>query len=160
MRCTSGLKRGKRGISPVVATVLLVLLVVILALIIFLWFRAITREAITKSGVNVEVICNDPAQVVFDASFAAGKLAIRNNGEIAIYDFLLKKKADGTTVSNRLRDEDSSFDGLSSGQAGEFSIDAADSNEIVIIPVLLGQTQSGVNKEHECDERIGISLTI
>jgi len=42
----------KKGVSPVIATVLLIAMVVVIALIIFLWFRGLTKEAITKFDVR------------------------------------------------------------------------------------------------------------
>jgi len=43
-----GVKRGKKAVSPVVATVLLILIVVILAVIVFLWARGFIGESLTK----------------------------------------------------------------------------------------------------------------
>jgi len=44
----------KKGLSPVIATMLLIAIVVVIGLIIFLWFRGMTEEAITKfDGTNI-----------------------------------------------------------------------------------------------------------
>ena len=37
-------KLNKKGVSPVIATVLLVAMVIVLALIVFLWFRSLSKE--------------------------------------------------------------------------------------------------------------------
>lgn len=50
------LKR-KRGLSPVVATVLLVALAMILAMIIFLWARGWIFEQIEKKGTPIDQVC-------------------------------------------------------------------------------------------------------
>ena len=50
----------KRGLSPVVATVLLIAIVIIIGLIVFLWFRGMTEETITKFGTeNIRFACDD-----------------------------------------------------------------------------------------------------
>ncbi|MAG78897.1 hypothetical protein CMI40_00795, partial [Candidatus Pacearchaeota archaeon] len=43
---------NKKGVSPVIATVLLVAIVVIIGLIIFQWFRGMTQESIIKFDKN------------------------------------------------------------------------------------------------------------
>ena len=46
----------KRGVSPVIATILLIGIVIVIALIVFLWLRGMQQEAITKfEGMNVEI---------------------------------------------------------------------------------------------------------
>jgi flagellin-like protein len=45
--------KNKMGVSPVIATVLLVAMTVVIALIVFLWFRQIGKEVVTKFGENV-----------------------------------------------------------------------------------------------------------
>src|SRR3989344_838916 len=80
--------KKKEGVSPVIATVLLVTMVVVIALIIFLWFRGINKEAITKfDGTNVEIICSD---VRFDASYSSGVLYVINNGNVPMYSMKMK----------------------------------------------------------------------
>ena len=44
--------KRKKGLSPVIATVLLIGIVIALALIIFLWFRGTMKPAITKFDKN------------------------------------------------------------------------------------------------------------
>ena len=47
----------KSGLSPVIATVLLVGLVVVSGLIIFMWFRGLTQEAVVKFDQNIQLVC-------------------------------------------------------------------------------------------------------
>ena len=66
----------KRGVSPVIATVLLISMVVIIGIIIFLWFRGMVGETVTKFGKNIELACED---VVFDASYSTSTLDTKAN---------------------------------------------------------------------------------
>ena len=65
---------GRKGVSPVIATVLLVAMVVVLALIVFFWFKGLTKEAVTKfGGTNIEIVCND---VSFSSEYSNGVLTV------------------------------------------------------------------------------------
>jgi len=84
----------KKGVSPVIATVLLIAMVVVIALIIFLWFRGLTKEAITKfDGQNIELVCMD---VSFEASYSSGVLYIANLGNVPIFGMKMKILSDGS----------------------------------------------------------------
>jgi len=145
----------KRGLSPVVATVLLILLVVIIAMIIFLWFRSITQESVTKFNSNVQVICGE---LDFDVSYNDGTLAFVNNAQAPIYDFMiLSTDSDsGSSDAVSLRDT-TSFSGLASGAVAEVEYES--SSELKIVPVLLGETESGETQTYECDEGTGVTVT-
>lgn len=156
---------SKKGVSPVVATVLLITMVVIIALIIFLWFRNINKEAITKfEGTNVEVVCSD---VSFDASYSSGQLDILNTGTVPIYSMKLRVYTAGSYNTNDMQDiTDSNWPakGLNSGMA--FStptlsgyIEGAD--KVILIPVLIGISEdTGEEKVHTCEDTIGKEVAI
>ncbi|MEN7982297.1 MAG: archaellin/type IV pilin N-terminal domain-containing protein [Nanoarchaeota archaeon] len=149
----------KRGISPVIATVLLIAMVVVLGLIIFLWFRGFTQEAVTKFDTNVELVCND---VSFDASYSGGILSIVNTGNIPIYRVKLKTSGQGSYSTKELATQDGwSEVGLNQGDA--FSNSTTDINgaeEIIIIPVLMGNSRSG-QQSFTCNEvQHGHSITL
>jgi len=155
---------NKRGISPVIATVLLVVMVVVIALIVFLWFRNINQEAITKfDGTNVEIICGD---VQFESSYSSETLYISNNGNVPIYSIKLKISSGGSYVTDDLHEITSSDwpeNGLNPGNAFSStglssSLDTAD--KVVLIPVLVGVTDSGEKKMHTCADSFGQTLAI
>ena len=52
-------KRDKKGVSPIIATVLLIAIVIVLAAIIFLWARAFLSEKAVKGDRAVEVSCGE-----------------------------------------------------------------------------------------------------
>ncbi|MFH1607757.1 MAG: archaellin/type IV pilin N-terminal domain-containing protein [archaeon] len=130
--------KSKRGVSPVVATVLLIGMVVVIGIIIFLWFKGFTQEAITKQGTNIELVCND---VDFDASYSSGMLYISNDGDIPIYGMKLKISQDRSHDTVDLED----FEGLNQGASFSEGVDylVGSANSITLIPVLLGTSEQG-----------------
>lgn len=149
----------KRGISPVIATVLLIAMVVVLGLIIFMWFRGFTQEAVTKFDTNVELVCGD---INFDASYTGGKLSVVNNGNIPIYRVKLKSSGLGSSSTRELAMEDNwPENGLNQGDAfSEFVNLASNIEEIIVTPILMGNSKSG-QQAFTCDEaQYGYSITV
>jgi len=130
------MKRGsKNAISPVVATVLLIMMVVVIALIIFLWFRNISGEVITKEGnQNIKLACN---KVSLEASFSDGTLFIRNTGSVSVSGM----KVESSDASGSGAETLDSFNGLGVGAAGSYSYSGPGS--LTLIPVLLGNAEEG-----------------
>jgi len=145
--------RGKRGISPVIATVLLVLIAIVLAAIIFVWARAFFVEKVTKFGSDAEQACND---VRFQGSIAAGKMSIVNQGNTALYGIKIIKVSDGSTsevqtvVKTVTAGQSVTTDASSGLQLGD---------KVLLIPVILGQTSSG-NTAYACASSLGVSATV
>jgi len=152
--------KKRRGISPVIATSLLIAMVVVIGLIIFLWFRGFTQEAITKfGGTNVELVCGD---VQFDSSYSGGQISIVNVGNVPIYSFQLKIEKPGSHSTEDIKDiTDWPIEGLNQG--GSFAEYIADdigsADEIVVIPILRGTSKSGA-RTHVCDERYGEEIIL
>ncbi len=140
--------KDKRGISPVIATVLLIGMVVVIGIIIFLWFKGMTQESITKfGGTNIDLVCGD---IAFDASYSSGTLYITNDGNVPIYGMKLKLSYDRGYDTLNL----DGFQGLNQGGAfsGDISSDVGSATSITLIPVLLGTSDSG-QKTYVCDEK-------
>ena len=150
----------KRGISPVIATVLLIAIVLVIALIVFMWFRGLIQEANTKfDGENIELACDD---ILFEAEYddSAGEIAIQNLGGIVpIYEIKLKIiKTAGYDTKNLKDISDWPEIGLNPG--GTFSGDissviTSEVNEIILIPVLLGRTGN-----FDCGEQYGVKILV
>ena len=155
----------RKGVSPVIATVLLITMVVVIALIIFLWFRNINKEAITKfDGTNVEIICNN---VEFKSSYSLGEMYVLNSGNVPLYSMKMRISSGGSYNTVDLQDIANSNwpeKGLNSGRAFSSTalstlIDGTD--EVLLIPVLVGiSEESGEEKLHTCDENFGKELEI
>lgn len=150
----------KRGISPVVATVLLIAMVVVLGLIIFLWFRGFTQEAITKFDTNVELVCSD---VSFDASYSGDTLSIVNTGNVPIYQMSLKKSKEDSYSTEEITNAKYTKwpeTGLNQGGAFSDTILFPGIKEITLTPILIGNSRTG-QKSFTCNEaQTGRSITI
>ncbi len=154
-----GLSINKRGVSPIIATVLLIGMVIVIALILFLWFKSLRGETITKfGGQNVELVCGD---VNFRAEYVGNRLVISNIGNVPIYEMNVEIRSAG---SHRTEKIDASGDygnwldyGLDVG--GVFTSDdlsqkfgsGSGVEGIVLTPILLGASEKG-QKIHACDE--------
>ena len=163
VRSMSSILGQRKGVSPVIATVLLVTMVVVIALIIFLWFRNINKEAITKfDGTNVEIVCSD---VSVDASYSAGNLYVINNGNVPIYSMKLRVYTAGSYETNDLHDIDSNWPqkGLNPGLVYSSSNPSSlisGAERVQIIPVLVGVNEAGEEKLHTCDDSFAQELDI
>jgi flagellin-like protein len=156
---------SKKGLSPVVATILLIAIVVILAIIIFLWARGFVAERAEKFGRAVELSCED---VNFDTGVFLDDgngpcnqgefiLEIVNRGDIPLYGFEVKDLSDpGSVIVNEILTNT-----VSIGQSAQLCLGSsvgADS-ELLIIPVILGQTDSG-KIAHTCPDHLGIGTAV
>lgn len=150
----------KKGLSPVIATVLLISIVIVIGLIVFLWFRGMTEEAITKfDGTNVKLVCEE---VSFEADYESGYLYISNLKDIPIYRIKVKISKDGEYSTEILQSENEGGTWPKSGllQAQGYSgnlEDVSAGDKILLIPVLIGETSDG-EAAYTCDDRHGIEL--
>jgi len=154
------LEKRKKAVSPVIATVLLIAMVVVIALIVFLWFRGLTQEAVTKfGGTNVELVCGD---VQFSSSLSSSNvLSISNIGNVPIYSMKLEVLTSGSTQTFDLGESYPSAwpeNGLLQGGIFSSSVsEVSGADEVLLIPVLIGSS-SGGQKTHVCDDRFGQEL--
>ena len=151
--------KSKRGLSPVIATVLLIAMVIVLALIIFLWFRGMAQEAITKfDNKNVELVCED---VDLDVSYSGGTLLVQNNGQVPVYDMNLRQEGGGSHSTAKIeRSEGWPTKGLNPGRTFSAPMTFTDVDKLVLIPVLIGNNEDGVAKTYVCDKRHGTEVTL
>jgi flagellin-like protein len=150
-------RKGKKAISPVVATILLVSMVVMIALVIFLWFRGISKEAVTKfNGINVEVVCAD---VAFKATYSSGTLYVENTGNVPLYSMKMRVYGTGTYSTTDLHDSSTEWPekGLNPGSAyssTEFTTAISSATRVFFVPVLIGNSETG-QKLYTCQEMYG-----
>lgn len=147
---------GKRGLSPVIATILLVGLVVVSGTIIFTWVRGLTQESVIKFDQNIQLVCGN---VEFEAAYSKpdgeeGRIEISNTGNVPIYDFQVKlSDSSGGFLTKKMREYDGwSVSGLNSGGAATVNSGNLDYPEIKLIPILAGTAQSGSQASFTCDE--------
>ena len=145
----------KKGLSPVIATVLLIAIVVAMALIIFLWFRGMTEEEITKfGGEHIKLSCD---KVEYTAEFSDNILYISNTGNVPIYSLRIDAIYDNQHKSKDL-DQIFAVPAFREGsliQGGTYSGDISDhtgsANSIKIIPILVGNSEE-VQKSYVCED--------
>ncbi len=156
------MKRGKshkrhgrrKGLSPVIATVLLIGIVVVAGLIVFTWFRGFTQEAVTKFDQNAQLVCNE---IEFKASLSGNVLSITNLGNVPIYGFMLKYGDEGGFQTSDIKElapttwpkNGLNLNGVFSGDVG---FDETDYDDVTIIPILRGSSQRGGEASFVCDE--------
>ena len=134
---------GKKGLSPVIASVLMILLVLVLAVIIFLWARGFIGEQIEKFGEPIEKTCDS---VSFDISRQGDELEIVNRGNIDIKHFDVKLFDGGNSEVTKfpLR--------VDAGDSETYPIlfemeDGTVPDKIIVYPVLIGSI-SGSNSNN------------
>lgn len=146
------IKKNKRGLSPVIATVLLVALVLVLAVIVFLWARSSISEQVEKFGQPIERNCED---VDFTAVYSTGLLDVANNGNVPIHEFEVKQFSGGNSEIDRLEEP------LNEGKVKSISFSPnVGVDKIIVYPVLLGKVRgTNQNKKYVClDKGITINL--
>ena len=146
----------KKGLSPVIATVLLVGLVVVSGLIVFMWFRGLTQEAVLKFDQNIQLACGD---VQFDARYSNGEIAISNIGNVPIYGFKVKTQGPGgfdtKDIIEYKQDWDDEGDGLIQGETASVGVPGIPAgSEVTLIPILVGTSQKGAQASFTCDENL------
>lgn len=149
----------KRGMSPVIATILLVALGLILAVIIFLWARTFIGESVQKEGRNIEQSCEE---VSFEAEIFLldKKLSIENIGTVPIYGAELRKKQ----VIGEIKKVGIIREGIiTAGKTGtillEQDIELESGDAVIVVPVLLGETEN-YKKAFICDKAYGVEVIV
>ena len=148
------IKENKKGMSPVVATVLLITISIIVIAIIFIWARSAIQEGDLKFGEPIKTACED---LSLDIDLVGNNLAVVNLGNrVALHSVVLKDKSGDLYFCQDLD--------LSPGEAesffvtdgcwdkkGEFRIGSGDDIES-IIPVV--ETDDGIDYNCEKNEII------
>jgi len=161
--------KEKRGLSPVIATILLVSVALVLAVIIFLWARSNLDENIQKEGQNVELVCE---QVNFIAeafeegnpSKEGGELWIENTGNVALWgvEVRIKKTGEISGVHEFTGESGLASYTVNPGQTKEIKFSGAQQGEtIIVVPILLGKSVE--NKDsvpHICDVDYGVEALV
>jgi flagellin-like protein len=129
---------NKRGISPLIATILLIAIAIAIFGIIFMWLRGMISEQVEKFGVPIESQCE---RIAFTATTDGNKIFVNNQGNIPILGMNIKIKTDGKTLSKSIRKP---IDGvISPGETDvielESSFPFANATKKTITPVIEGK---------------------
>lgn len=114
---------NKRGLSPVIATVLLITLAIVLVGIVFLWMQGFVSEQVEKQGKPIDQICKEVAFEIesdYDSANGIFSLQVVNRGNVNIYGFDIKF----------LEEKDSSMKSFT------FSTNVGESSEVQSIPLI------------------------
>jgi len=146
----------KRAISPVVTSLLLIGLVIVITSVIFLWFRGIVEEGVTKFGKNIKLVCED---VEFEASYSSsGMISIVNIGNIPLYRLNIRYGSGGNFQTKDLKDIAAGWPDKGLNQGGTFSGSignvVGNSEKITVLPILIGTSGSG-KKTFICEGQYG-----
>ncbi len=157
--------KNKKGVSPLISTVLLIMIVIILAIIILLWSRGFIKEAITKEIAGndkeigqycLEVVGKMKSIINADAGETFG---FENTGNIPIHAFSLKLVEKDSGSSKVVKISESVNPGFSTIVEDTRVTGYSSYKLIKIIPILLGTSKkSGVTKEFACPEVNGLVI--
>jgi len=153
-------KINKRGLSPIIATVLLIAIAMILAVIIFIWASSFITEQVQKFKEPVENSCDD---IRFDAEADENSISIVNKGNVPLYGLEINIKSKGGVSSAGL-EYDETGKSILSGAGGNAEVDLSGSNvksgdELVLVPIILGESNDG-KIMHVCDDKFGILVDV
>lgn len=148
--------KSKRGLSPVIATVLLIVLVFVLFALIFLWMRGLISEQIEKNEQAIENVC---PSVVFQADLIREGsnyfLEVINRGSVHVHRLEVKLIDNrGNAELHPFSESDVLIVGV--GETLRKDVDLTMSNgntatEIIVYPILAGTVKGGsVNKPYTC----------
>jgi len=136
----------KKGLSPVVATLILVVVVVSLSSIVFMWARSLIGEAITKNGVPAEQACEE---ISLSATYYAsdGRLQISNNADISVSKLSVAIESGGD-FSEELKDVK-----VLAGDSVEIRIISGGTN-VEIVPWITGEKSGNVKGFFQCENTV------
>src|SRR3989344_7688515 len=156
-------KRGRKAVSPVIATVLLIMIVIILAIIILLWSRGFIKEKILKFDKPIENVCSEVSIRTFvndDDTGSGFSYGFTNIGNVPVYAVDVKISEGGSSeIVHAGQLEGGQVDvGLSTILEGVPGIQKDVTSKVKIIPVLLGKNKDGAIKEFTCPEQSAFVL--
>jgi len=150
----------KRGLSPVIATVLLIMLALALVVIVFLWISGFISEQLEKQGKPIDQMCkeiNFHVENEYDKMSAILNLQVVNRGNVNIYGLdvkFIENKGSSMMKSFKLN--------VPVGESSDIQAIpvAVDVKEVVLYPMILGSVRGkGVNKPTSClDKGLTVKL--
>jgi len=138
---------NKKGVSPIIATVILIAIGVVLAGIIFTWGNAFFVSLSPPA---------DCGGVNFEAGIFEGKLEVVNEGNIPLYGFEIRELGVGETIVRE------NVGGVIVNVGESVIIDLKEdigAGKILIIPVVLAESVGG-EVEVTCDNRFGVEIDL
>jgi len=145
---------GKKGLSPVIASVLLIMLVLVLAALIFLWARGFISEQVEKFGQPIANLCTSvDFAVELVRGNGADKLEVVNRGNVDIFYLDIKKYKQGNSETGKFKFS------VDAGEARTEEIelvmeDETSPEKITVYPALIGTVKGkSSNKAVVCNDQ-------
>lgn len=145
---------NKKGLSPVIGTMLLIVLAVVIIGYLFFWIKGFVVDLAPK-GLQCDEVKFD-AGIIYDASSERYVLDIVNVGNIPLQGFMVKRTTQGFVkveeeISGRVEPGNSqSFVLANVNQPGTF----------LIVPMLLETRLDDVEIVHLCDDEFGKEVEV
>jgi len=151
---------SKKGVSPVIATVLLVVITIVLAGIVYVWARGFVEEGVEKNQQPIERSCENVKFTagVYDDSGNV-ELQVNNQGQIPFYGMALKGNTPGTVVVH----EEYPDGGIAAGDSRKVTLDAENylgETDFLIVPIIVGEDKNGNRITYTCDDAYGIDAQV
>lgn len=152
-------QKDKRGISPIVATVILVSLVVTLSILVWIFLGGFIKELVIKREKSVETVCIDDVEIAAEVvDLSDNKIIVSNEGNVPIAGVNIELRAKGTARLKFYNCPLAIGDASTEVCPQEFTVntDFADligiCDKVTITPVILGTGQkSGRHQRSACD---------
>ena len=157
--------KNRRGVSPVIATILLISIVVVLAIIIFIWARAFVTEKAQKFDRAIELSCDDvnfEAGVFYEPNLEPPPpgqyfLDIVNRGDVPIYGLVIKDFTDPGTVIKKTTLQQGT---ITIGQTESIPLDeVSPEDQLLVVPMILGETEAA-KVAHTCTDNFGYAVFV
>lgn len=138
---------NRKGLSPVIATVMLVVIAIILFLLVYLWISSFQKEAVLKFNSPIETAC---LRVSFNAMItgSGSNIQITNMADLPIHRFELYSVDSGGSTT-KLPNEGT----RDISPAGSTTFSGITCQKIKIVPYLLGKTKAGKEIEYACEKQ-------
>lgn len=150
--------KNKKGISPMIATVILIAIVIAIALILFLWFRNMVKEDAKKfEDESIELTCT---RVKFNADYNSGQLVVVNEGSLPIYALKIALYSEGghSEISKEPSNDEGLAYGINQGGVYATGLDGSGLNKVIVYPVLIGKAREGT-RTHVCKKQ-GLEINL
>lgn len=144
------IKKERKGVSPVITTVLLVLIVLVLATLIIVWGTQFIPEKLSKFGASIEDGCSNVKLTATPSGEGANMmLALANTGDIHIYKIGVQTIG-GSSSEIKTYDLGPNNNGLKPGDTFSINVNAGSADKLEIVPIILGETEGKTIQEFSC----------
>ncbi len=154
---------NKKGLSPVIATILLISIALLLAAIIFVWAKSFVSEKAQKSGEAVELSCDD-IEFEVEATLQGSNLHVNlvNKANIPLYGIEVRKEGLGSIKKVGILTGGSGTINVGETKAIDVQLDSGElivGDKIIIVPIILGESGE-YKKAYTCDESYGLNSVV